>query len=521
MVTEILSGGLLGVECRPVRVEIDVSSGLPMFEMVGKLSGEVREAAKRVRVALKNEDIGIPAKRITVNLAPADEIKEGTGFDLPIALCLLCAMEMITEDSLAETFAVGELALDGRVCGIRGILPMMLKARECGMKRCLLPYENVREAKVVDGIEIIGVKSLGEALRYLQEKSGTENGNGSVQGNGVGTYADSPVETEDAEYEDFADIAGQESLKRAMTIAAAGFHNLIMIGPPGAGKTMAAKRLPGILPPMNREEMLEVSKIYSAAGLLDSEYPLVIKRPFVAPHHTVSHVALAGGGKNPAPGLISRSHKGVLFLDEVVHFGSQSLEVLRQPMEEKKIRIDRAHGSCVFPADFMLVAALNPCPCGNYPDPKLCRCSDDQVRKYLSKLSGPLLDRMDLCVEMSRMKIGELTSPEETPYPYTSAGMKEAVMRARQVQEERFKDSGISFNSQMSHMDMEKFVELGGKEKKFMEKAYDRMHLSLRSYHKILRVARTIADIGGCEKVELSHLTEALCYRSIEDRYWR
>lgn len=403
---------------------------------------------------------------------------------------------------------------------------MILEARKTGMKRCVIPYDNMNEATAVDGIPVIGVKTLGEAIQLLQDPNGIERYSNCEKRDS----RSSPGKESDTEgYGDFSEIRGQDTLKRAMTIAAAGFHNLLMIGPPGAGKTMAVKRLPGILPPMSREECLEVSRIYSAAGLLDNDHPLVDKRPFIAPHHTASFISLAGGGRNLTPGLISKADKGVLFLDEAVHFSSQALEVLRQPLEDKKIRIDRAAGSMDFPADFMLVAAINPCPCGNFPDPNLCRCTEDQVKKYLSRFSGPLLDRIDICVEMSRLKVSEIVGRDggdaveacNTSAQYTSEKMREVVMRARAVQEERFGKTGIDFNAQMKPTDLDRYISLGEKERKFMEKAYEKMHLSIRSYHKILRVARTIADIDGDEDVRAKHLQEALCYRSIEERYWK
>ena len=513
MVIRVSTGALRGIDCSLVTVEVDVSNGLPVMEMVGSLSKEVKEAQMRVRVALKNAGIAIPPQRITVNLAPASLHKEGSQYDLPIAAAMLAALGMITESRLEKLFIAGELGLDGEVKAIRGCLPMVLRARAEGIRECILPGANAGEGTVVKDMHVVGVESLDEMIRYLLlDEEGRR-----------AHYAKAADETETSKHEkipDFGELYGQEGVKRAMEIAAAGFHNLLMIGPPGAGKTMAARRLPGILPPITEEEALEVSKIYSVAGKLTGG-GLIKERPFVAPHHSATLQALAGGGQNPRPGLISHAHKGVLFLDEVVHFTSAALEVLRQPLEDKKVLIARSTASYEFPAEFMLVAAMNPCPCGNYPDPQRCRCSEEQVRRYLNKLSGPLLDRIDICAEMGRISLDEYRqSNKASGNGINSTVMREHVMAARAVQEERFADEKICFNAQMGVAELEKYVRLEGKEREYMDKVYESLHLSLRSYHRVLKVARTIADIDGRKEVGLSQLQEALCYRGIEDRYW-
>lgn len=514
MVISVCTGALCGLECDLVTVEVDISNGLPQLDMSGSLSQEVREAQMRVRVALKNAGIALPPQRITINLAPASLHKEGNQYDLPIALAMLCALGEIEQGRLENVFIAGELGLDGEVKSIRGCLPMVLKARELGIRECILPMANLAEGRVVGGMELAGVGSLVEAMDYLGMK-GAERQEFLNRGENVLPPAESGPEP------DFGDICGQEGMKRAMEIAAAGFHNLILIGPPGGGKTMAAKRLPGILPPITEEEALEVSKIYSVAGLLNGG-GLIRRRPFVAPHHSATLQALAGGGRSPRPGLISRAHKGVLFLDEAVHFSSAALEVLRQPMEDKKVLIARSTASYEFPAEFMLVAALNPCPCGNYPDPQRCRCSQEQVRRYLGRLSGPLLDRIDLCVEMGRLSIKEyrLRKPGEKDGEYGSAAMRERVLRARKVQEERFAACSISFNAQMGVNELQDFVRLSKEDQEYMDSVYESLHLSLRSYHRLLKVARTIADLDGRSDVGKEDINEALCYRSVEDRYW-
>lgn len=508
MHTKLFSEALYGVNGIPIIIEVNIAEGLPRFDVVGLPDQAVSEAKERVFAAITNSKKFFPPKRITINLAPADIKKTGSIYDLAFALGILSSSSQIYfSETMENTLILGELSLDGGVREVKGVFPMLLNAKELGIKNAIIPFENLNEANIVSEINLYPVKNLNEAINAIEGK--IEGKNEHIVSNGRSDF----FNIKENNYLDFSDIKGQEYVKRAAMIAAAGGHNLIMIGSPGSGKTLIAKRIPSILPPLTFEEAVEVTKIYSTQGLISKETPIIKERPFRTPHHTSSYASLVGGGKNIKAGEVSLAHNGVLFLDELVEFQSSSLQALREPMEERIITISRASGKITFPANFTLIAAMNPCPCGYYGDDKhKCVCSDISRKKYISKLSGPILDRIDILVEVHGVEYEKMIKKSEGE---DSISIRKHVTLARELQQKRFKEEGLKIfsNASMGIKETEKFCILENKAKDLLNIAVKKFSISARGYDKILKVSRTIADLDNKESISLEHITEALQYR--------
>jgi len=504
MLAKVLSGALIGIDAYPVEVEVDIAQGLPQFSTVGLPEGAVKESKDRVKSAIKTSGYASPARRITINLAPADIRKEGAAFDLPIAIGLLCATGIVSANNLKNFILLGELSLDGKIKPVRGVLPIAVAARDWGNYSLILPCDNAEEGAVVAGPEVYAVRDLGEAVALIN-----------------GEHAFTPVKSTSTtnsphvgEGENFSEVRGQEHVKRALEVAAAGSHNILMSGPPGSGKTMLARRLPTILPDFSFEEALETTKIHSVAGLLTHKNALVQQRPFRSPHHTISDAGLIGGGRHPRPGEVSLAHRGILFLDEFPEFKKNVLEMLRQPLEDGQVSISRAALSLTYPADFMLVAAMNPCPCGFRGDSTHdCTCTPPMLQRYRNRLSGPLLDRIDLHIEVPRVPHKDLT--DQTPAE-DSATIRQRVNQARQIQRDRLAPFGLHANSQMQARHIRRFCKLDEKGDQLLEQVTDKLGLSARSFTRILKLARTIADLAGEEQIQTLHLAEAIQYRGLD-----